>query len=70
MFIFQLNLLRILTYIHRCDKANLSQYKNILERWRQKMVDHLSERGDAWVKDGKLVIRQENIIFSPNYPLN
>jgi len=48
--------------------ASLSQYKNILERWRQKMVDHLSERGEEWVKDGKLVIREENIVFSPNYP--
>ncbi|MEQ8219809.1 MAG: arylsulfatase [Arenibacter sp.] len=48
--------------------ASLSKYKNILEGWRQKMVGHLTERGEEWVKDGKLVIREENIIFSPNYP--
>ena len=48
--------------------ASLSKYKNILEGWRQKMVGHLTERGEEWVKDGKLVIREENIVFSPNYP--
>tara|TARA_R110002111_G_scaffold262827_1_gene341535 strand:- start:205 stop:1830 length:1626 start_codon:yes stop_codon:yes gene_type:complete len=48
--------------------AGISRYKNILAKWRQRMVDHLSNRGEDWVKDGKLVIRDENIVFSPNYP--
>lgn len=48
--------------------ASLSHYKNTLERWRQKMVVHLAERGEGWVKDGKLVIREENVVYSPNYP--
>jgi len=48
--------------------ANLAKFKNTLARWRGKMIDHLSTRGDEWVKNGKLVIRQENILFSPNYP--
>ncbi len=48
--------------------ASLTNYKNILEGWRLKMVSHLTERGEEWVKDGKLVIREENIVFSPNYP--
>ena len=48
--------------------AGLSRYKGILTEWRQKMVDHLTERGEEWVKGGKLVIRDENIVFSPNYP--
>ena len=48
--------------------AGISRYKNILAKWRQSMVDHLSHRGEDWVKDGKLVIRDENIVFSPNYP--
>ena len=48
--------------------AGISRYKNILAKWRQRMVDHLSDRGEDWVKDGKLVIRDENIVFSPNYP--
>ena len=49
--------------------ASLSHYKNTLERWRQKMVVHLAERGEEWVKDGKLVIREENVVYSPNYPI-
>lgn len=32
------------------------------------MVVHLAERGEEWVKDGKLVIREENVVYSPNYP--
>ena len=32
------------------------------------MVNHLSERGEEWVKDGKLVIREESMLYSPNYP--
>jgi len=39
-----------------------------LELWRNRMVDHLSERGDGFVKDGKLVIRDETMLYSPNYP--
>ncbi len=39
-----------------------------LEKWRRRMIDHLSERGEGFVKDGKLVIREENLLYSPNYP--
>lgn len=39
-----------------------------LENWRQRMVEHLSERGEEFVKDGKLVIRQETMLYSPNFP--
>ncbi|WP_303918064.1 arylsulfatase [Draconibacterium sediminis] len=38
------------------------------ENWRQKMVDHLSERGEGFVKNGKLVQRSETLLYSPNYP--
>ncbi|MEZ4970223.1 MAG: arylsulfatase [Flavobacteriaceae bacterium] len=48
--------------------ANLSKYKGVLVQWRQKMVGHLMERGEEWVKDGKLVIRDKDLVFSPNYP--
>ncbi len=42
--------------------------KEELKKWRQHMVDHLSERGEGFVKDGKLVKRTENMVYSPNYP--
>ena len=32
------------------------------------MVKHLEERGEKWVKDGKLLVRKESIPISPHYP--
>lgn len=39
-----------------------------LRRWRQRMLDHLSIRGDKWVKNGRLQTRKEPIPTSPNFP--
>jgi arylsulfatase A-like enzyme len=39
-----------------------------LRKWRQRLVDHLSVRGDNWVKNGKLQTRTEPIPRSPNFP--
>jgi len=39
-----------------------------LEKWRNRMITHLSERGEDFVKDGKLVIRENNLLYSPHYP--
>ena len=39
-----------------------------LQVWRSRMVAHLEERGDAFVKNGKLALRPESILHSPNYP--
>ena len=41
-----------------------------LDAMRKAMAEHLEERGEEWVKDGKLVIRQQNLLYSPNYPTN
>lgn len=43
-------------------------YKRTLEELRAAMVKHLSERGEGFVKDGKLVVRKETLLYSPNYP--
>jgi hypothetical protein len=32
------------------------------------MARHLAERGDAWVKDGRIQTRPRGIIYGPNYP--
>lgn len=32
------------------------------------MINHLKERGEEWVKDNRLVIRNQNLLYSPNYP--
>ncbi|WP_346859759.1 arylsulfatase [uncultured Draconibacterium sp.] len=49
--------------------VNLSESnKPELEKWRERMVDHLSERGEGFVKNGKLVRREETMLYSPNFP--
>ena len=56
----------------RGETINLSKnkrYQKELEQWRNLMVQHLSERGDPYIKDGKLNIFKETILTSPNYPV-
>ncbi len=50
------------------DLAGDPHHAGKLRLWRSRMVDHLSVRGDHWVKGGKLAIRQEPIPRSPNFP--
>ena len=48
---------------------NLANKKTAtLKKWRQRMVEHLTERVEGFVKDGKLVQRKETMLYSPNYP--
>lgn len=44
------------------------RYRDELATLRAAMVEHLSERGEEWVKDGKLVTRKSTLLYSPNYP--
>jgi len=39
-----------------------------LALWRQRMVAHLAERGETFVKDGDLAIRKDVTLYTPNYP--
>ncbi len=39
-----------------------------LKEWRARMVDHLTERGPRWVKDGRLITRPQSTLYSPLYP--
>lgn len=39
-----------------------------LKKWRKNMVDYLSERGEGFVKNGKLVMREKTLLYSPNFP--
>ena len=43
-------------------------YATQLKEMRQAMVDHLAERDETFVKDGKLVVRETTMLYSPNYP--
>ncbi|MFT7032959.1 MAG: arylsulfatase [Cyclobacteriaceae bacterium] len=54
------------------EKNNLAEtpeFKDILQVWRKKMIDHLAVRGEPWVVNGDLGTWQEPIKFSPNYPM-
>ncbi len=49
--------------------TELSQKNEVeLKKWRQRMVEHLSERGEEFVKEGKLVMREETMLYGPNFP--
>jgi len=50
------------------DLAGDPAHKEELEAWRDRMVRHLAERGQKFVKDGKLVKRPDRMLYSPNYP--
>jgi arylsulfatase A-like enzyme len=48
--------------------ATRPEYKNLLGQWRKQLVDVLSERGERFVKDGKLTLRKKRLLYSPLFP--
>lgn len=52
--------------LHEC--ASDKKYSKKLIEMRKAMIDHLTERGDTYVKDGQLVVRAKTLLYSPNYP--
>lgn len=52
------------------DLSGKAGYRRLLEDMRAAMAGHLSERGEDWVKDGKIVVREESMLYSPNYPVS
>ena len=44
------------------------KYAKTLSLWRHRMIQHLSERGEEYVKDGQLQLLKETRLYSPNYP--
>lgn len=50
------------------DLASSGKSEKLLKVWRERMVKHLSERGEPWVKDGKLAIQKESVPFGINHP--
>lgn len=43
-------------------------YQTQLAELREAMAEHLSERGDSFVKDGKLTTLDTTLLYSPNFP--
>ena len=50
------------------DCSGKKAYAKQLKEFRKAMVDHLSERGDDYVKNGELVTLGKTILYSPNFP--
>lgn len=53
------------------EKHDLTQekkYQKALRQFRQAMTEHLSVRGEEWVKDGKLQIIERNTLYEKNFP--
>lgn len=50
------------------NMAGNKKYKRQLEEMRQAMVEHLSERGEEFVKDGKLQVLKRTVLYSPLFP--
>jgi choline-sulfatase len=50
------------------DLAGLPEQSTELRRWRDRLVEHLKERGDDWVRNGKLIPRPQGMMLSPNFP--
>lgn len=46
------------------------KYREQLTAMRAAMVDHLSERGEGFVKQGQLVVRKNTMLYGPNYPVS
>ncbi|MBN2376177.1 MAG: arylsulfatase [Sedimentisphaerales bacterium] len=51
-----------------CDLAGVKEHEAVLELWRGRMVEHLSERGEEYVREGKLVVRPKGLLYSPLFP--
>jgi len=50
------------------DIAGDPAHTATLQQWRSRLVSHFEERGEPFLKGGKLVPRPERILLSPHYP--
>jgi arylsulfatase len=50
------------------DLAGVSSASRDLHTWRGRLIDHLAERGEAFVKNGELALRPDSMRHSPHYP--
>ena len=50
------------------DLASDPSCARTLKAWRHRLLEHLFERGEQFVKDGDLIPRPRRMLYSPNYP--
>jgi arylsulfatase A-like enzyme len=50
------------------DLSGDARFGSELGQWRNRLIAHLAPRGEPWVVNGKLGIRHDRQLYSPNYP--
>jgi len=50
------------------DLASEAAHSAQLRLWRSRLIEHLAERGERYVKNGRLAFRPESHLYSPHYP--
>ena len=50
------------------DLAGEPASASLVREWRQKMAKHLAPRGEAWVRDGDLVVQPKSQLFRADSP--
>lgn len=50
------------------DLAGVGSRRRQLEAWRERMIQALAERGEGFVSEGRLALRPNSPLYSPNYP--
>ena len=50
------------------DLASEAAHEAQLRRWRNRLIEHLAVRGERFVNNGRLQLRPEKYLYSPNYP--
>ena len=48
---------------------SVSDAAKLVKEWRQKMIKHLSVRGEPWVRDGDLVVQTTPVRRRANNPI-
>ena len=50
------------------DLSASKKHRKMLLEMRKAMVEHLQERGEEWVKEGELVLKEKSLLYGPHYP--
>ena len=50
------------------DCANEPNWSSEVHLWRERLAGHLAPRGTPWIVNGRLGLRPESRLHSPNYP--
>jgi arylsulfatase A-like enzyme len=54
--------------LERVNLASEAARSSLLSSWRTRMIEHLSPRGAPFVTGGRLGLRPQSMLHSPNYP--